>query len=195
MIQNVRSSLAKRISQFFSPLIWVNFGIWLLLWQAYLDNHLLFWQTACLVVVFTFCPVAFFFLGAKHGRFDLDMTKREERFRFYVFGLLCGFLGLNLVYYFSFDLFRIFLTVTIDALVFAVITLWDKPSLHVGGLTSAFLIVNLLSGWHYFYLFPIIPLVAWSRVVLEKHSLSEILEGFLIPILTIPTGFFLLKIG
>jgi hypothetical protein len=194
MKANLKIILASRVSTFFSPLIWVNLGLIALLWRGFVIQEISQKQLGYLLGIFIFLPMVFFFWGVARGRFGIDLIKRKARLRFYIFGLACGFLGLNMVYYFSQSLFRIFLVLVLTALAFAVVNFWDKISLHVGGLTAVYLVWNLLSSWQYFYFLPAIPLVAWSRIVLKRHDLAQVLEGFIIPWLVIPAGLFLLKV-
>ncbi|MBN1263704.1 MAG: hypothetical protein JW991_05105 [Candidatus Pacebacteria bacterium] len=185
---------ANLVSFVFSPLISVNYGLISLIWRSMVRDELAPWQFLCLLTVFMVIPTAFFLFEVSRGRLDFDLMEKKERFRFYIFCLGCGFLGLNLTYYFSQDLFRLLLIFTFTGLVFAVTTFWDKASLHVGSLTSVYLVLNLFNRGRFFYFLPIIPLVGWSRVFLEKHSLSQVLEGVIIPGLIIPAGLLLFKI-
>jgi len=186
--------LAKIVTLVFSPLIWVPFGIEFLLWRALNKSLIVGWQILLLSIFFIFLPVLFFFYFVSRKRLDFDLSEKRERLRFFVFAIGCDFLGLNLVYYFSAYLFRVFLALTFTALAFVLVTFWSRASLHIGGLTAVYLVLNYSTDWRFFYLCPIIPLVAWSRIVLKKHNRLQVLEGFLIPLLTIPISFFLLNI-
>ncbi|MFC1790779.1 phosphatase PAP2 family protein [Patescibacteria group bacterium] len=54
--------------------------------------------------------------------------------------------------------------------------------------------INLFNHWRFYYLFIVILMVAWSRIILKKHTLSQVLEGFIIPWVMIPLGFLWLGI-
>lgn len=194
MTYNRQIMMAKIISLVFSPVLTVGMGMQLLLYFTFDQGWLGWWQLMILSLVIIYFPLTYFFISIAKGRIDADLTKRQARLRFLVFGLACGFLGLFLSFYFSAYLFRVFLALTITALAFVLVTFWDRASIHVGGSTSFYLVLNLLSQWRYFYLLPIIPLVGWARLFLGKHETAQIFEGFVIPLIAIPAGFYLLQI-
>jgi hypothetical protein len=152
---------AKKISLFFSPLFWITSGIGYLYWRFFEKGSIKAWQMILMLVITVIIPLSFFLISVKRREIDLDLSERKERFRFYIFSLTCAFIGLGLAYGFSDYIFRLFLALTFTGLSFAVATFWDKISLHVGGLTSFYLVANFLNQWHYFYLFPLIPLIGW----------------------------------
>lgn len=185
--------LARVISLVFSPLVWIVPGVGQIFWRAFTKGVISNWEMVGLMTVTLFLPLVFFFISVKRGRLDFDLTERKKRFRFYVFGIGCGFLGMNLAYLFSDYLFKLLLVFTFTGLAFMIITFWDKVSLHVGGWTSFYLVLNLLNDWHYFYLLPIIFGVGWARVTLGRHTRLEVVEAFIIPWLTILSGFYFLR--
>lgn len=187
--------LARLTSIIFSPLVWVNLGLLKLFWQYLEKGELGFNQFWILVTVNILFPLIFFLVSVKRKHFDFDLSHKEKRFRYFIFSLACAFVCLNLVYYFSDSLFRIMLALIFTGLAFALVTFWDKISLHVGGFTAVFMAANLFNDWRYFYFAPIIIILAWSRVMLKKHTICQVVEGFLVPVIMIPIGFFLLNVA
>ncbi len=59
-----------------------------------------------------------------------------------------------------------------------------RISFHVSINTSILIILNHFANWEYWPLFLIIPIIAWSRFYLHKHTIIQLLAGALIPILT-----------
>lgn len=187
--------LAGAVSLFFSPLFWLTGGIIRLLLAANKKGQLAVWEAVVLAIVMLGAPLVFFFFSVAKRRFDFDLTRRSERLIFYVFATGCGFLGLNLAYYFSGEFFRLLLVLMLTGVVFMVVTFWDKASLHVGTLAIVYLTANWLGGWRFIFWLPAVLPVAWARLVLEKHNWRQVAEGLVIPFLIIPAGFSLLGVG
>jgi hypothetical protein len=189
-----KQRLAQFISVVFSPLIWVSLGVSILIFNFFSNGDLGLGESLLLFSVMLVAPLVFFFSSLKQGRFDWDLTDKRDRFHFYIFGVACGFLALNFTYYFSFYLFRLFLVFTITGLLFAIVTFQDKISLHVGSITSFFLVYCLLSDRVFLQFLPVIFLVGWSRVKLRRHQWRQVLEAFMIPVVVITFGFYLLRL-
>ncbi len=126
---------------------------------------------------------------------DLEITKKEERYRLYLFTVACWFTGLILIsFYGSEFLFNILLILTLLAYLFAIMTVITKISVHVGTTTALALLVNLFFGFNYLPLFLLVPLVAWSRIKLGYHSYWQVWSAIILPLILMPLGFKILGI-
>lgn len=123
-----------------------------------------------------------FLAGRFFGIFsDFDLTKKEERGKFYLIAELLGstYLAIALV-------FRgLFFHLTIGALgiilgtfLFMLVNKRLKASIHVAIISAFVSTISLLFGKQVFFAtFWIVPLIAWARLRLERHSTSEVIAG------------------
>lgn len=120
----------------------------------------------------------------KREHLDWDITDRKKRVMPLL--LLCFFLVLinMLVRVFSPQLFSLSVLFLLWTIGFFLITLKYKISGHVA--------VATLFAYFYPVSFFIVPVVSWSRVVLKKHTLGEVIAGFLYSLVIYETwkGFF-----
>lgn len=63
------------------------------------------------------------------------------------------------------------------AVVFMLINLWWKISVHTGCIAASSIILVMLYGWTAAVTVPLVPLTAWSRIELEHHSLAQAITG------------------
>jgi membrane-associated phospholipid phosphatase len=65
------------------------------------------------------------------------------------------------------------------------ITFYWKISLHTSINMIGITFINMATGWHYIWLYALIPVVAWSRLKLEKHTPAQLFWGAVIPYIEI----------
>jgi hypothetical protein len=70
-----------------------------------------------------------------------------------------------------------FAAVLLMAIVFMFINLRWKISVHTGCIAASSLVLVMLYGWSAAVTIPLVPLTAWSRVKLERHSLAQAISG------------------
>ncbi len=192
----MRLKLAKFISAVSNPIFVIPLGIILLLVKPNLAAGI---PLPALFAFFTFevvAPLGFFMYSLSSGKIaDLEITKKEERYRLYLFTVACWFTGLILIsFYGSEFLFNILLILTLLAYLFAIMTVITKISVHVGTTTALALLVNLFFGFNYLPLFLLVPLVAWSRIKLGYHSYWQVWSAIILPLILMPLGFKILGI-
>lgn len=178
--------IARIISRIFSPIVEGPFLIWL---ATQLVETELAWQNVFLTTLFFiyFLPLVFFFLGLKIGWIsDWDITKREERYRLYSFTFLSIVICLIVFSFFKEKmLFYFYLKLLLPVFIFFLITFFWKISGHT--LVNSLFVLLL-----YFYfdksvilylgIFLLI-LVGWSRMILKKHTLAQVIAGTLLSLL------------
>ncbi|MCR4324640.1 MAG: hypothetical protein NUV69_03050 [Candidatus Curtissbacteria bacterium] len=130
-------------------------------------------------------PVGIFLYLLKSGRVtDIDMTKREERHIVWGVATLSFLLSTTLVYFLANYLFFVIsFTVFIVTLTLFIITFKWKISVHVITNTTSVFVINYLFDWKLLWLFAVVPVVAFARFYLKKHTLSQILAGFAVGII------------
>ena len=128
------------------------------------------------------------FIFAKKGIVsDLDLTDRRERPLYYFILML-----LNFILLFVYVVFEVSMTLRYLMLIFLVelifnfvITLFWKISNHTLWNTSFIVISIIFLGADFYFLLLIIPVVGWARYYLKKHTLAQLLGGFLLALTVI----------
>lgn len=186
--------LAKLISRIFDPIFVIPAGIALLFIKPELSQGITLPVFLVFLLIDVVAPLAFFLRSLQTGKIsDWDTTRREERYRLYIFTVGCWFTGLILILTFGNEyLFGVLLILNLSAFVFAILTAFTKISVHVGTYTAFALIINLFFGFRFLPLFLLVPTVAWSRMVLGFHTYWEVWAGIFLPLILIPAGFELL---
>ena len=120
---------------------------------------------------------------------DWETTRRNERHGFNLVCLLASLMTLFLLYQFG-DAFlmRLFLIFVFLILTYSLITLFWKISGHMTANTAFVLVLNVLFDWRFCWLVFLLPLVAWARMVRNKHDIWQILGGVALSSLVILLG-------
>ena len=117
---------------------------------------------------------------------NVDASNRAERPILYIVSIvaLALLLGVTILFRPVSFLTRGAIGVLIMLAVCAVATKWIKVSLHMafGALsTASLLLLGSPLGW---LLLAVMPLLAWSRLALKRHSLAEVVLGLVIGTVT-----------
>lgn len=138
---------------------------------------------------FLFLMIAFVLIGIYIGVFsDFDVTNRKERPTLVIGSVVVVFLYIFILIFLKGP--RILGIVSsgllIGALLVNILDRWLKVSIHTASVASFTLGLVILYGVNFIPLLLLIPIMAWSRLTLKKHTLAEtITGGFLGFILTI----------
>jgi membrane-associated phospholipid phosphatase len=130
-------------------------------------------------------PFAYILIGVRLGKLsDVDVSKRTERVGPFIFGLLSVCLGwfVLVLLHGPAPLISTIIVTALSGLVMMVITLWWKISLHAGSLGAAATILTMLYGTAMLPTFALLVLVSWSRVVLRRHTVAQVVAGSLLSI-------------
>lgn len=130
-------------------------------------------------------PLIYVVIGVRTGRLsDLDISRRSERAGPFLFGIVsvsAGLLVLSLVHGPK-DLVTTLLLTAISATILMVTTLWWKISIHASSMAGAATILTALYGVVLLPSFLLLILVSWSRVVLRRHTIAQVVAGSLLSI-------------
>lgn len=130
-------------------------------------------------------PFTYILIGVRLGKLsDVDVSKRTERVGPFIFGLISiclGWFALVLAHGPA-PLISTVIVTAISGLIMMVITLWWKISLHASSLGAAATILTVLYGAIMLPTFVLLVLVGWSRVVLRRHTLGQVIAGSLLSI-------------
>lgn len=168
---------ASLVSQFTEPMIIVMLLVVLSGWQAGLRGMEFVWFITYLVLISLAVWIARLRL-VKSLHTNWDVSDRPKRVR-----LLILLLGFSVVVFSSFFLFQNARLVGMSAqfflwlLGFFLITLRTKISGHLAVFTLG---VGYLMNWYGLLVMPLVfllPLVGWSRLILKRHTLIEVVGG------------------
>jgi hypothetical protein len=137
--------------------------------------------------VFALCfvgPFSFFLYSLKTKRIsDFDIYKRTQRYPIYAVSLLGMLASLIFIHFFgSEELTKEFLQLFILAVLLVTLNFKTKVSIHVA-LIATFAVVLVNDYGVGLWVFSLIPLMAWSRVALHRHTVLEVILGGSIPLL------------
>ncbi len=129
----------------------------------------------------------FLYLYKKSSISDLDVSKREERVKWYF--ILTLFWTITLLLFFFFEKPRLLFAFQIWLVIFgilnAIITTFWKISGHAMLSTSLVLWLSLLVNKNFIFLFFIfIPLILWARFKSGHHSVNQLIAGVLLMLIT-----------
>ena len=146
--------------------------------------------------VFIFMGVMIIIFETVKGDFsDFDVSKREQRMKFYTILFVLGVLYLSVALFFKgifFPLSFISVGIALGLIIFAFVSERIKASIHVG--TACAFVVSmyiLYGGTAFISALWIVPLVGWARWYLKKHTMMEMLIGGILGILITLLTYFL----
>jgi membrane-associated phospholipid phosphatase len=184
----VPSSLSKRlhiriaryISAILSPIA-VSLPSVLLVALYHERNQFTAALNTCLTLFFlSVGPMIYILIGVRLGKFsDVDVSDRTQRSGPFIFGIisaLVGFLFLSLIHGPK-NLQTVLLLTVIVGIIMMIITLWWKISVHASSLAGAATVLTALYGAVMLPSFALVVLVGWSRVVLRRHTLAQVIAG------------------
>lgn len=183
---------AKSISQVFSPII-----VWpLLLCLLLFGTGLTADEQRVVLVPLVLCeivlPLVLLAIFRKHGWIaDVEMTNVRERRYFFI--IILGFHALAVVVLWRLthhDLaWQIRLLAWVIECIGTVITWFWKISVHLATNSFVIAVVLLLGGWQWWPVLLALPLIAWSRIVLHKHTLLQTVAGTGLTFIVTVAGF------
>ncbi|MDY9919312.1 putative membrane protein [Proteiniphilum saccharofermentans] len=187
-------SIAHLISTIFQPLLMPIYGVMLLFVYTYFGVTYLqqFWLIITPVILFSFAiPAILIFMLYKIGVIsDLSLKVRRERIYPYIITLLSY--SVMIFFYYRMNMPPWFLMIMVSSvaimLVAILITLKWKISAHmfgigglIGGAMSVSYFVEHSNPYFMFMgLFIIAGLVGTSRLILKRHTLAQVIAGFLL---------------
>ncbi len=175
-------NLAKIISRTFDFYFWFPTLLLVGIFKTGLSQNQIIILLPLLAVVDVLGPIAGFKFLMKEGKIsDTDVTKRSERYLLFGSANALFLIGTILAFIFGNQLFfTLHLAALILGLTILGITFFYKISGHMLMACGALLLINFLYGWELWWLFAIVPFVAFARIYLKKHTLLQVLAGAII---------------
>lgn len=199
-------SISHVISTVFQPLLMPTYGVMLLFMYTYFgvaySNR--FWHIVTPVMLFSFViPGLLIYMLLRMGLIsDLSLKVRKERFYPYVITLLSY--SAMVIFYYKTQMpvwFLMMMAGSIAIMIIAIlITLVWKISAHmfgvgglVGGVMSVcYYIEHSNPYWLFIGLFILAGSIGTSRLILKRHTLAQVIAGFL---LGFSVAFLFVKLG
>ncbi len=179
------ASLARLISTLFNPaVLFLVIPFLLLLNNGYSLQNTFVWIGY--TIGFMISMIVFVYLMVKRKVFtDMDISRREQRPLMFVVSaaLIVLYVGGLLLFDGPRLLFAIAFGIMLGVLLGSLVNTKIKASIHVASAVSLIGAVAFSFGGYYLLLLLLIPLVAWSRIVIKRHTLYETLAGGLLGIL------------
>jgi len=187
-------AIAHVISTIFQHLLMPIYGVMLIFVYTYFGMIYLpqFWQILLPVSLFSFAIPALLIFTLYRFRVISDLSLKIRRERFYPYLITLLSYSAMILYYFRMGMpvwFMMIMVASVVIMVIAIlITLTWKISAHmfgVGGLIGGAMAVSYFverSNPYYMFmgLFIIAGLVGTSRLILRRHTLHQVIAGFLL---------------
>lgn len=190
MKQKTANKLAYLISRVFDPMLEIPILMGATAYLA-LSNGVRFRFLIFLAIVNGLLPGLYILFGLKRGTIsDLDMTKRAERVGPYIFTLLCHLFSLiYAVMIGKIVMAQILFIFWTMAVVFAVVTIYWKISVHGGVNAAVVAFFNHFYGWSsYWWLIAVLLVVMWARIQMNKHTIAQASVGAALALIWVELG-------
>lgn len=177
-MKKFKDILARVASRVLDP-VW-EIPLALLLAIAFAVKEGLRWRFLGLILfIDAVVPMIFFLTMLYHRQLSgWDMQKRAERLPIYLFTLICHLGGLWLAHELGrVELVRVLSVFYSVAIVFFLVTMQWKISLHSGVNAVVITTINIFYGWHLWWLYGLLYLVMWARVYQKHHTWPQVLAG------------------
>lgn len=172
-------NIAIIISRIFDFYFWFPVLLFVTIFNSGLGLQQIKLLLPILLAIDVILPISLFFLTLKKGGVsDIDVTKRQERHK--LFGTLIFIISASCVvsYLFGNNLFFVLQLIALtSALTMFLITLRFKISGHALTNAGSIFVINYLFDFNLLWLFVIVPIVAFARIYLKKHTFVEVFAG------------------
>lgn len=185
-------TFAKFVSFLFHPVIFFILMPFIVVYkQTGSSLYALKWQAFSSLVILA--GIFLIVIGKWRKSFsDFDLSKKEERMKFYFVLLLLASAYLIIALFFKgifFYLSIITFGISMGIVLLIFLNYYLKVSIHLAVACAFVVAMHVISSetpmWYTFW---IVPLVAWARLTLKRHTAYEIvIGGFLGVIVTIAT--------
>ncbi|MBU0708844.1 hypothetical protein KJ596_03805 [Patescibacteria group bacterium] len=109
---------------------------------------------------------------------DIDATNRRERYVPYAVSFACwSALLVIAVTSLTAEFLDYFFPIYLLQGAMFLITFKYKISVHAALNTVFYLLLNQAASWRFWFLFPVVIIVCWSRWLLKKHTIGQLILG------------------
>ncbi len=172
-------SLAKVISYLSNPVVLILPTPFVLVFKE--TNNIMFSvKWAFFSYIFLFSGIFFVLLGILLGFFsDFDISKKEERPKLFVFVIIITFLFLGSLILLNGPkiLYLVAFGINFGVFVISIVNNWIKASVHTATVSAFTLSLIILFGYLFIPTLLLIPVVAWARIKIKRHTPREAFVG------------------
>ncbi len=175
----MRTALAQIISFFFNPVMLLVFVPLFLVYKTSGDViSALAWTGYTMIFLIA---MTFFVIYGVHKKFftDLDVSRRTQRPLLFLAGIFMSLVYLWGLFFLNGP--RILIVVTIGfitgVLLLAIVNTRLKVSFHVATVSAVFFSLAMVYQRYYYITLLLIPVVAWARLKVKRHTLPEAIVG------------------
>lgn len=178
------NKFAELISEIIGPHLWMPILLLLLAFRTGLSFDQLSILLPSLAILLIVIPFTYLHVALRLGWVSKwDLPKKEERRPIMLIFFICSIISLVLVKTFGTSmLFELFVLVLLIGFITSLITFFWKISIHMVLDTTGVLITNFLLGLNFWPLFLLIPVVAWARLKLKRHTPAQIAAGIVLSV-------------
>ncbi|MGZ6365528.1 MAG: hypothetical protein ACXWPS_06125 [Ktedonobacteraceae bacterium] len=138
---------------------------------------------ACITLFFlSVGPLLYIIIGVRLGILsDIDVSRRSQRVGPFIFGIISATIGWIILSLTDAprNLQTVMIITVFSGIIMMVITLWWKISMHASSFGGVATMLTVLYGAVMLPLFVLLVLVSWSRVVLRRHTIPQVIAGSL----------------
>jgi len=175
-----RLRVARRVGELLSPPLLIVVLALLVAWESSPTLAMAVFWGGVAAVSASVLPYAIILRGVRRGRLsDRNIGLREERVRFAVVALTSILVGLAVLAAFDAPAEMVALQASIAVGVTCgwVITLWWKISVHAAIAAGAATVLVVVFETALLAVWPLVGLVAWSRVEVGDHTPAQVVAG------------------
>lgn len=185
---------ARVLSRVFDPILVIPLMLILAVGNALLNGES-FYYLGLLILLDALVPgfVLLYFVQKGKISSGWDVTRREERVKLFWFVVLTHLVGVLGAWLLGKHPLAEFLSVFwLMSVVYALITMKWKISVHTGVMSGLVTFLVLTQGrlWSWFYV--LVLMVVWARVIGRYHRLAQALAGAAVPIVLMPVLFWMM---
>jgi membrane-associated phospholipid phosphatase len=183
--------LALLVSSAGSPFLTPLYTACAAIWPLAEDHEQFLVWSGVIAVFFIGVGLAFVLIQVLRGKIsDVHVSQQAQRQRPFTVAVSSSVLGTLGLWWLGapWTLMALGSSFAVQGLVFGILTVYRKISMHVAVTASCLTALVLLFGWSAVPLIALLPIQGWARVYRGRHTLSQVAAGALLaPILTVLT--------
>ena len=177
-----RIRIARHVSNILAPAtISLPFIVLVAFYQS--QDQLTAFIYACITLFFlSVGPLLYIIIGVRLGKLsDIDVSRRSQRVGPFIFGIVSVMIGWLVLALTNGprNLQTVMIITVFSGIIMMAITFWWKISMHASSLGGVATMLTVLYGAVMLPLFVLLVLVSWSRVVLRRHTVTQVIAGSL----------------
>jgi len=177
-----RIRIARHVSNILAPAtISLPFIVLVAFYQS--QDQLTAFIYACITLFFlSVGPLLYIIIGVRLGKLsDIDVSRRSQRVGPFMFGIVSVMVGWFVLTLTNGprNLQTVMIITVFSGIIMMAITFWWKISMHASSLGGVATMLTVLYGAVMLPLFVLLVLVSWSRVVLRRHTVTQVIAGSL----------------